>query len=132
MATTGGSGTLRPPGDDDVAPVIPLRKRQPQIPAPARARLPRERAAFDPELEPGEVLLRRHRRHRIARRVAAVGGRAWSDAPPTAAPRLLVGAGIARAIGMLIIQPFSGASRTGSSRSGPTAAAAVLDAARAV
>ena len=60
MAGNGGSGTLNPPSDDDVAPVIPLRQRQATLapPAPRRA-LPRERAAFDPELEPGDVALRR-------------------------------------------------------------------------
>src|SRR6185437_1716510 len=60
MAGNGGSWTLNPPSDDDVAPVIPLRQRQATLAPPAPRRvLPRERAAFDPELEPGEVALRR-------------------------------------------------------------------------
>jgi hypothetical protein len=69
MATKGGSGTfLRPPGDDDVAPVIPLRQRQNQPSAPPTPRkpLPRERAAFDPELEPADVALRRRGSPRAA------------------------------------------------------------------
>src|SRR5690349_14157219 len=60
MAGNGGSGTLNPPSDDDVAPVIPLRQRQATLaPSAPRRVLPRERAAFDPELEPGEVALTR-------------------------------------------------------------------------
>ena len=69
MATTGGSGTfVRPPGDDDVAPVIPLRQRhsEPSDASTPRKPLPRERAAFDPELEPADVVLRRRRRPRAA------------------------------------------------------------------
>jgi hypothetical protein len=64
MATKGGSGTFLPaPGDDDVAPVIPLRQRhsEPSDASTSRKRLPRERAAFDPELEPADVDLRRRR-----------------------------------------------------------------------
>src|SRR6185437_17015541 len=64
MATKGGSGTfLRPPGDDHVAPVIPLRQRhnEPAETSPPRKPLPRERAAFDPELEPADVVLQRRR-----------------------------------------------------------------------
>src|SRR5947209_20456732 len=62
MATKGGSGTLQPPGDDNVAPVIPLRQRsEPSEPSTPRKPLPRERAAFDPELEPGDIALRRRR-----------------------------------------------------------------------
>jgi hypothetical protein len=69
MATKGGSGTFLPaPGDDDVAPVIPLRQRhsEPSDASTSRKRLPRERAAFDPELEPADVDLRRRRRPRAA------------------------------------------------------------------
>ena len=68
MATKGGSGTLQPPGDDNVAPVIPLRQRhsEPSEPSTPRKPLPRERAAFDPELEPGDVALRRRRPRRAA------------------------------------------------------------------
>jgi hypothetical protein len=63
MATQGGSGTLQPPGDDNVAPVIPLRQRhsEPSEPSTPRKPLPRERAAFDPELEPGDIALPRRR-----------------------------------------------------------------------
>ena len=68
MATQGGSGTLKPPGDDHVAPVIPLRHRQTEPSgAPTGGKLlPRERAAFDPELELGDVALRRRRWPRAA------------------------------------------------------------------
>jgi hypothetical protein len=69
MATKGGSGTFLPaPGDENVAPVIPLRQRQNQPPAAPTPRkpLPRERAAFDPELEPADVALRRRRPPRAA------------------------------------------------------------------
>ena len=69
MATKGGSGTfVRAPGDDDVAPVIPLRQRrsEPSAASTPRKLLPRERAAFDPELEPGDVVLRRRRPPRAA------------------------------------------------------------------
>ena len=68
MVTKGGSGTLQPPGDDNVAPLIPLRQRhtEPSAPSTPRKALPRERAAFDPELEPGDVALRRRRRPRAA------------------------------------------------------------------
>ncbi|MFL5863731.1 MAG: hypothetical protein ACJ780_23660, partial [Solirubrobacteraceae bacterium] len=54
---------MRSPGDDNVAPVIPLRQRhnQPSEASPSRRPLPRERAAFDPELEPAEVVLQRRR-----------------------------------------------------------------------
>jgi hypothetical protein len=67
MATKGGSGTfLRPPGDDDVAPVIPLRQR---LDNPSQAsvprKLPRERAAFDPELELGDIGLQGRRPRRV-------------------------------------------------------------------
>src|ERR1700757_4971295 len=68
MAATGGSGTLNPPRDgDDIAPVIPLRQRQgaAPVPPPKREPLPRERAAFDPEIESGEVALRRPWRRRV-------------------------------------------------------------------
>ena len=66
MATKGGSGTFfRAPGDDHVAPVIPLRQRDNE-PSTPRKPLPRERAAFDPELEPGDVALPRRRPRRAA------------------------------------------------------------------
>jgi hypothetical protein len=69
MATKGGSGTFLPaPGDENVAPVIPLRQRQtqPSEASTPRKPLPRERAAFDPELEPADVTLRRRRPPRVA------------------------------------------------------------------
>jgi uncharacterized membrane protein YgcG len=68
MATKGGSGTFfRPPGDDDVAPVIPLRQRlDKRSEASMPRKLPRERAAFDPELEPADIALQRRRPRRVA------------------------------------------------------------------
>src|SRR5437588_8270099 len=66
MAGNGGSRILHPPSDDDVAPVIPLRQRQPTAsgsPLPRRE-LPRERAAFDPEIEPADGVLGRGLRYR--------------------------------------------------------------------
>jgi len=68
MATQGGSGTLKPPGDDHVAPVIPLRHRQTEpAGAPTGGKLlPRERAAFDPELELEDDALPRRRWPRAA------------------------------------------------------------------
>jgi hypothetical protein len=76
MAGKGGHGTLNPPTDgDDVARVIPLRRRngagpehtaEPKRPT-SRGPLPRESAPFDPEIEPDTVLLRR----RVHRRVRA-------------------------------------------------------------
>jgi hypothetical protein len=67
MGAKGGTGILNPPSDgDDIAPVIPLRQRQGQgpqtAPPAARQSLPRERSAFDPEIEPLDVPLRRRRR----------------------------------------------------------------------
>jgi hypothetical protein len=59
---------LNPPRDgDDIAPVIPLRQRRGAVPIPPSKRepLPRERAAFDPEIEAGEVALRRPWRRRV-------------------------------------------------------------------
>ena len=69
MATKGGSGTfLRAPGDDNVAPVIPLRQRhrEPQTHRRPVSCCRASGAAFDPELEPGEVVLRRRRSPRAA------------------------------------------------------------------
>src|ERR1700757_4047603 len=74
MAATGGSGTLNPPRDgDNIAPVIPLRQRQGAVPAPPPegGPLPRERAAFDPEIESGEVALRRPLRRRMLLRFSS-------------------------------------------------------------
>jgi hypothetical protein len=71
MAGKGGSGTLNRSGDgEDVAPVIPLRQRRedPTVPPPGRRTLPRERAAFDPELEAGDVAVRRRWPGRAARK----------------------------------------------------------------
>ena len=64
-----------PPHDgDDVAPVIPLRQRQGSALASPTKRepLPRERAAFDPELEGAEVMLRRPIRRRIGSRFSTI------------------------------------------------------------
>jgi hypothetical protein len=68
MAGKQGSGTVNPPGDsDDVAPVIPLRQRQDRNGAHSGARgsLPREHAPFDPEIEPGDVALKRRPHRRV-------------------------------------------------------------------
>src|SRR5438132_1189719 len=95
MAATGGSGTLNPPADgDDIAPVIPLRQRQGAInaPPPKREPLPRERAAFDPEIESGEVALRRPLRRRVLIRLSSaragvrVAWRSWATMVATAVP----------------------------------------------
>ena len=96
MATKGGSGTfLRPPGDDNVAPVIPLRQRRndPSEPSTPRKPLPRERAAFDPELEPGDVALRRRRPPR-----AALGRVRQATARLRVRPRLMVTAAVLAAM----------------------------------
>lgn len=54
-----------PPADgEEIAPVIPLRQRPQQQPGAGR-RLPQESAAFDPELEPAHVALRKRRGRRI-------------------------------------------------------------------
>jgi hypothetical protein len=56
---------MNPPRDgDDVAKVTPLRRREPHLVGLPKLRdpLPAERAAFDPELEPADVQLRRTRR----------------------------------------------------------------------
>jgi hypothetical protein len=69
MAVNGGSGTLDTPAEgENVARIIPLRHRTGTSGTPARSRGPlqRERAAFDPELEDGEVVLRRPLRRRVA------------------------------------------------------------------
>src|SRR5947209_2672255 len=91
MATKGGSGTFLPaPGDENVAPVIPLRQRQnePSAPPTPRKPLPRERAAFDPELEPADVALRRPRPPRAGL------GRVWqATARLRVRPRLTATAG---------------------------------------
>src|SRR5579872_1629744 len=64
----GGNGILTPPQDgDEIAPVIPLRQRQPDS-APQQAvrrSLPAERAPFDPELEQADVRLTRRRARRL-------------------------------------------------------------------
>jgi hypothetical protein len=76
MAGTGGSGIIKPPSDDEnVAPVIPIRQRQPPTPprpAAAGKRLARENAAFDPEPEPGEVVLRQRRARRATTGITRV------------------------------------------------------------
>jgi hypothetical protein len=118
MATKGGSGTfLRPPGDDDVAPVIPLRQRQNQPSAPPTPRkpLPRERAAFDPELEPADVALRRRRPPRAALgRVRQAAARLHTGPARMAAVGVLAAMATAGVLAAVILaQPFtsSGARR---------------------
>ena len=102
MATKGGSGTfLRTPGDDDVAPVIPLRQRHrdPVDASTSRKLLPRERAAFDPELEPADVVLRRRRRPRAAlRQIRQASARPLRRAMAATALALAVAGGATAAI----------------------------------
>jgi hypothetical protein len=128
MATKGGSGTfLRPPGDDDVAPVIPLRQRhsEPSEPSTPRKPLPRERAPFDPELEPGDVALRRRRPPRATLgRVRQATGRLHLRPRLTVALLAAIAtAGIAAA-GILGPQPFTspGARHTSTTAPHPTTA----------
>ena len=69
---------MDPPTDgEDVARVIPLRRRDRDLNAapPVREPLPRERAAFDPELEPGDVILKRRSRRRLMARLSEVARR---------------------------------------------------------
>jgi hypothetical protein len=101
MATTGGSGTfVRPPGDDDVAPVIPLRQRhsEPSDASTSRKRLPRERAAFDPELEPADVDLRRRRPRAALGRIRQATARRPRRAMGAAALVLALAGGATAAI----------------------------------
>ena len=123
MATKGGSGTfLQPPGDDHVAPVIPLRQRhsEPSEASTPRKPLPRERAAFDPELEPGDVALRRRRPRR-----AAWGRVRQATARLRVRPRLTVTAAVLAAMATagvvaaaILGPPFT----TAGARHSPTAA----------
>ena len=49
---------MDPPADgDELARVVPLRRRDRELTAApgARGSLPRERAPFDPEIEPGDI-----------------------------------------------------------------------------
>lgn len=75
---------MDPPTDgDDVARVVPLRRRDGDLKVvpPVRDSLPRERAAFDPEIEPGDVILKRRLRRRL---IAQLG----ELARPPLSPRL--------------------------------------------
>jgi hypothetical protein len=114
MATKGGSGTFLPaPGDENVAPVIPLRQRQNQPPAAPTPRkpLPRERAAFDPELEPADVALRRRRAPRAGLdrvRQATARLRVRPRLTATAAAlTAMAAAGVLAAV--ILAQPFTSA-----------------------
>jgi hypothetical protein len=115
MATKGGSGTFLPaPGDENVAPVIPLRQRQtePSKPSTPRTPLPRERAAFDPELEPADVALRRRRAPRAALgriRQATARLRVRPRLTATAAALAAMAAAGVLAAGILGPQPFTSA-----------------------
>jgi hypothetical protein len=106
MATKGGSGIFTPPGDDNVAPVIPLRQRQSnQVAPPARKVLPRERAAFDPELEAGEVVLRR-RAHRTLPFVANTSIALTLKPASATLARLAAATALTLVAGVLVWQPF--------------------------
>lgn len=75
MSAIGGRGTLDPPSDGDhVAPVVPLRRRQPPLAVirGVRRALPRERAPFDPEIIPDDGLLEAERSGRLAGSVVAL------------------------------------------------------------
>jgi len=102
---------LNPPSDgDDVAPVIPLRQRQgAEAPTQVERRpLPRERAAFDPEIESGDVSLRRAPRGQAISRLSAFRP-TLGQAMETARQRLALGAvatGVMLALAALVLQPF--------------------------
>ncbi len=67
MALSGGSGTLTPADGEHVARVIPLRRRGIATLEPPMAREPlqAENAAFDPELEPTRITLRKRPTRRL-------------------------------------------------------------------
>lgn len=107
---------MSPPHDgDEVAVVIPLRQRQEGTVAspPARQKLPRERAAFDPELEPGDVLLKRRANRRRLVEVASsvLRGRPRFRSPASGAAlarglpfrRLRAAAGLAMLVALALI-----------------------------
>jgi hypothetical protein len=110
MAGKGGNGILNPPSDgDDVAPVIPLRQRQGgETPKQVERRpLPRERAAFDPEIESGDSLQRSPRGQAISR--LASFRATLRQAMETPRQRLALGAvatGVMFALAALVLQPF--------------------------
>jgi hypothetical protein len=63
---------MDPPADgDELARVVPLRRRDRELTAApgARGSLPRERAPFDPEIEPGDIPSRRRLPRTVARHV---------------------------------------------------------------
>jgi hypothetical protein len=67
---------LDPPSDgEEFSRVVPRRRRRQghlTVLPPVRDPLPHESAAFDPELEPGEVILKPRLRRRLAARIAGV------------------------------------------------------------
>src|SRR5438105_3269745 len=98
MAASGGRGTMDPPTDgEDVARVIPLRRRDRDLNAapPVREPLPRERAAFDPELEPGDVILKRRPRRRLMARLTELARRRSPTLGSARARILATGPGVA-------------------------------------
>src|SRR5271170_207518 len=63
---------MDPPADgDELARVVPLRRRDPELTAApgARGSLPRERAPFDPEIEPDDIPSRPRLPRTLARHV---------------------------------------------------------------
>src|SRR5690349_7121966 len=107
MATSGGRGTMGPPTDgEDVARVIPLRRRASdgRPVASVRESLPREHAPFDPEIELGEIVLKRRRRRRLMARLSEVARRRaprWRlrrSRTPLADPRVVAIAAVSVAI----------------------------------
>jgi hypothetical protein len=111
MATKGGKGTVEPPTDgEDVAPVIPLRRREgdPADTGVSRGLLPQESAPFDPEFELAPVKLRRRLHRRVGARLAAALAGSRRLGPRSTAPLMIVtgsvvviGVGSALVIGAL-------------------------------
>jgi hypothetical protein len=119
MAGKQGSGTVNPPGDsDDVAPVIPLRQRQGSNGAHtgARGSLPREHAPFDPEIEPGDVALRRRPHRRVLAQLMPHAGIVRPRTAPLSPPFVAVLLGVAACLvvgSLLVLQPGSSSPRRG-------------------
>jgi hypothetical protein len=98
---SGGSGTLKPPGDDDFARVVPRRRRESHLTALPTIRdpLPSENAAFDPELESAAVALIQSRRRRLMTLFKRVAVRATARPLPAA---VITGMVAVTALGALI------------------------------
>lgn len=106
MAGRGGGSTLDPPVDsEDVARVIPLRRRPAdEVAELSRPRtLPPEAAPFDPEFEPAHDAPSQNRRRPATARLRAIAGRRVGPIPASviAAVAILVVAGGAIVVGSL-------------------------------